>query len=261
MRLRILAVGMLATAAVAWAGGDVWKTKPYSQWDEKDIQTVLQTSPWAKLGLQASGAWHPDGTSAADISNLSVAGSGNAGGKASPGGGSVGDTSNRSQGVGGNQPGGAEKLAAAGPQPYSVYWWSARTIREAMLRRAVIKGQMTQDQADKMIAAAPETYQILVSSANMSIFEQRGEAAFKDAAFLQLHKTKDKLTPVSVVLQKGPDGKVQGAIFNFAKKTASGEPTILPDEKEIDFNLRLGDSWLRTNFNPKQMTDGQGEDL
>ena len=100
MRLRILAVGMLATAAVAWAGGDVWKTKPYSQWDEKDIQTVLQTSPWAKLGLQASGAWHPDGTSAADISNLSVAGSGNAGGKASPGGGSVGDTSNRSRASG-----------------------------------------------------------------------------------------------------------------------------------------------------------------
>jgi hypothetical protein len=64
-----------------------------------------------------------------------------------------------------------------------------------------------------------------------------------------------------VVFQKGPDGKVQGAIFNFAKKTATGEAVISPDEKEIDFNVRIGDSWLRTNFNPKQMSDSKGEDL
>jgi hypothetical protein len=258
MRTRILAIGLFAVTAVAWASGDVWKSKPYAQWDEKDVQAVLQTSPWAKVGLQASGAWHPDGTSAADTSNLSIAGTGVAG---KPGQGIQGDTSNRSQGVGGNQPGGAEKLMAGGPQPYSVYWWSARTVREAMLRRAVIKGQITQDQADKQLAATPDSYQILVSSGNMSVFEQRGEAAFTDAAFLQLHKSKEKLTPTSVVFQKGPDGKVQGAIFNFAKKTATGEAVISPDEKEIDFNVRIGDSWLRTNFNPKQMSDSKGEDL
>ena len=67
---------LLAIAAAAWAGGDVWKTKPYSQWDQKDIATILQSSPWAKPAQQVQGAWHPDGTAAADTSNIGVAGSG-----------------------------------------------------------------------------------------------------------------------------------------------------------------------------------------
>ena len=28
-------------AAAVYAGGDPWKTKPYTQWDEKDVAAVL----------------------------------------------------------------------------------------------------------------------------------------------------------------------------------------------------------------------------
>ena len=133
---------LLAIAAAAWAGGDVWKTKPYSQWDQKDIATILQSSPWAKPAQQVQGAWHPDGTAAADTSNIGVAGSGT-------------DTSNRSAGANANQPGGTEKEAEAqaAQQMYNVFWWSSRTIREASARRAVLSGAATQEQADKMVAA------------------------------------------------------------------------------------------------------------
>ncbi len=111
---------LLAIAAAAWAGGDVWKTKPYSQWDHKDIATILQSSPWAKPAQQVQGAWHPDGTAAADTSNIGVAGTGT-------------DTSNRSAGSTANQPGGTEKETEAQEAQllYNVFWWSSRTIREA----------------------------------------------------------------------------------------------------------------------------------
>ena len=138
---------LLAIAAAAWAGGDVWKTKPYSQWDQKDIATILQSSPWAKPAQQVQGAWHPDGTAAADTSNIGVAGSGT-------------DTSNRSAGANANQPGGTEKEAEAqaAQQMYNVFWWSSRTIREASARRAVLSGAATQEQADKMVAAPVDSY-------------------------------------------------------------------------------------------------------
>jgi len=95
----------------------------------------------------------------------------------------------------------------------------------------------------------------------MDIFQQRGEQAFKDAAFIEMKKEKKKLSPTNVEFQKTSDGKVLAAIFTFPKKDGSGESTITPDEKEIDFNLRIGDAWVRTNFSLKQMVDSQGEDL
>ena len=36
---------ILATVAIARAGGDPWKTKPFDQWPQQDVQEVLQNSP------------------------------------------------------------------------------------------------------------------------------------------------------------------------------------------------------------------------
>lgn len=251
MRTKLRAgAAVLAIATVAWASGDVWKSKPYAQWDEKDITTILQTSPWSRPAVQIQGAWRPADTAAADTSNLGVAGSG-------------ADTSNRSAGAGSNQPGGTEKQAEAlaAVQMYNIYWWSSRTIRETSLRRAVLKGSLTQDQADKMVTAPVDSYQILVNSPNMAIFQRRGEDAFKQVAFLQTHKNKQKLNPTKVEFQKNADGTVVGAVFSFPRTSPNGEPLISSDEKEVDFQLQIGGSWLRTYFNPKQMVDSQGEDL
>jgi hypothetical protein len=245
-------VGIFAIAAIAaavWAGGEPWKSKPYTQWDQKDVMAVLQTSPWAKVNLPLSGAWHPPDTQASDTSNIGVAGSKN--------------DSNRVGGAETNQLGGTEKQVAAeaAAQSYNVFWWSARTIREASARRAVLTGKVTEDAAAKMVATTVDSYEILVNSPTMAIFQQRGEQAFMNTAFIQLHKSKQKLNPSKVEFQKDSTGKVVGAVFMFAKTTANGEPTISSDEKEIDFNLQIAGSWLRTYFSPKQMVDSQGEDL
>jgi hypothetical protein len=240
---------IVAIVTVAWAGGEPWKSKPYTQWDQKDVMAVLQTSPWAKVNLPISGAWHPADTQASDTSNIGVAGSKN--------------EVNRVGGAETGQLGGTEKQVAAEAvaQTFNVFWWSARTIREASARRAVLTGKVTEDAAAKMVATPVDSYEILVNAPNMAIFQQRGEQAFMDTAFIQLHKSKQKLNPSKVEFQKDSTGKVVGAVFMFPRTTASGDPTISPDEKEIDFNLQIAGSWLRTYFSPKQMVDSQGEDL
>jgi hypothetical protein len=240
---------ILLAATVVVAGGDVWKSKPYSQWDQKDVTAVLQTSPWAKTNVTGSGAWHPADTTPITGGSVGYAGSAN-------------DTSHVN-GAMANQAGGSEKAAAAtsGSQAYNVYWWSSRTIREANLRSQVLKGGITQDAADNALKQTPDDYQVLVAGQNMLVFQQRGEDAFKTAAFLEAKKTKKKIAPTKVEFQKNADGKVVGVVFSFPKKDAGGEPTIAPDEKEVDFDVQVADSWLRTSFIPKQMQDSQGEDL
>jgi hypothetical protein len=251
MRKTVLAAtAILAVIAIARAGGDPWKTKPFDQWTEKDIQAILQFSPWAKSNVQAQGAWRPGGMTQAS---------------GSPGmAGSSSDTSHVSAGATPDRPTGMEKeeSAAAAQAVYSVFWWSSRTIRAASMRRAVLKGTMTEADAENTLANSPDDYMVLVQGTSMLIFQHRGEQAFEKAAYIQLKKTKEKMYPTKVAFLRGSDGQtVTGAVFYFSKKGATGEPTIAPDEKEIDFYLQMGDAKIVTYFEPRKMVDSKGEDL
>ncbi len=229
-------------AAALYAAGDAWKTKPYTQWDEKDVAAVLHASPWVKLNL-------PD-LASAQLSSAPV-------------------DSNQAPATGRTNPATAtvapapdiDAPAAAGDiKTYNVFWWSARTIREALARQAVLKNQTTAEAAEKSVAGIPDTYQVLVSAPNMAAIEARGADALKDGAFIDLKKAKKKLKPTDVTFQRA-SGKVIGAVFSFPKKDESGAALIEPDEKQIDFNLRTPGIWLKASFNPKQMSDVQGPDL
>lgn len=251
MRKTSLAVtALLAAAAIAWAGGDPWKTKSMDQWTDKDIIEILTTSPWAKASVLPQGAaTRPDGMAQASGST------GIAGGKT--------DTSHVAAGAAPQQNGASEKedSAAANQASYSVFWWSSRTIRAASMRRAVLKGTMTEADAEKTLLNVPDDYMVLVQGTNMQIFQHRGEEAFEKVAYLQLKKTKEKVYPTKVAFLKTGDGAVNGAVFYFPKKSANGEPTIAPDEKEVDFYLQMGGAKLYTYFDPRKMVDSKGEDL
>jgi len=241
MRKRMMGgLAVLMIALLASASSDPWKSKPFQQWDQKDVTQILQESPWAKSGLQAAGAWRPIGQSTTE---------------------GQGAYGNRSAD---NADGGAARTrdAMSSVRVYAAYWWSSRTIRAATCRQAVLNRAMTEADAEKLVAQAPDEYEVRVRGSNMSIFEERGEKAFEDAAKLELKKAKVKLAPSHVTFERDPGSeKVVSATFYFPKKDKSGNPTVLPDEKEIDFTLRVGDASVRTSFNPKQMVDSQGEDL
>lgn len=255
MRKAVLSgVAVFVLAALVWAGGDPWKTKPFSQWTEKDLQAIFQTSPWAKANVQAAGAWRPMGSETmSGPTPGAIAGSST-------------DNSKASQGSLGEQMGGAEKSknaeAVAATQVYTVLWWSSRTIRAASTRHAVLQGSLKQDDAERIVAQPKEEYEVLVQAQNMHIFQDRGEKAFEKVCYIEARKSKRKLSPTHVAFQRGPDGEtVVGVVFFFPKKEKNGEPTIAVDEKDIDFFLQVGAARLITYFEPKKMVDNQGEDL
>jgi hypothetical protein len=245
-----IAVATLAVSSALSAAGDVWKTKPYTQWDEKDVSAVLHTSPWVKLNLSdlSSGQLSPtppDVGGALDSSAPTP-------GRTNPATATVAPAPDNTDAP--------APSAGTANKTYNVFWWSARTIREALARQAVLKHETTAEAAEKAVSATPESYQVLVSTPNMVTLEAHGADALKDGAFIELKKAKKKIKPSDVIFERA-GGKLIGAIFSFPKKDASGAPVIDPDEKQIDFNVRAPGIWLRATFNVKQMSDAQGPDI
>jgi hypothetical protein len=243
----------LVVAAVVWAGGDPWKSKPYQQWDAKDVRKVLDSSPWAR-SIQVEAPWL----------NGDAAAGGTDGGSTSQPGPARGGAGPRS-GPGGG--GGAADAASAGPQTaalatFLVRWASARTMREALLRSAVLAGQLKEDAAEQQVAQPVDSYEIVVAGPDMKPFQSVDDRILQNGAFLIDRKTKQKVAPSSVKIQNTEDGKkIQSVAFFFPKKSDSGISTIADDEKVVDFLCVVTNVKIEASFDTSKMMDTTGRDL
>jgi hypothetical protein len=238
-------MAMIFVAGLAMAGGDPWKSKPFGQWDEKDVRRILSDSPWSRP-VQVHAPWKMDNSTA-----------------------SLGQSTNANQEKPMGTLGGGAK---AGPvidptqqiplAPFIVRWFSARTVREAALRGAVLAGQMKQEDAENQAAQAPPVYLVLVAGPDTSPFEGTDEKTLKEGASLLTKKSKQKIPAINVELQKAPDGKkVLAAVFSFPMKTGGGESFIAADEKAMDFSCSVGGTKIQAAFDLSKMEDKQGRDL
>jgi hypothetical protein len=251
VRKSILSVAaILVAASLVWAGNDPWKSKSYQQWDDKDIRKIFNDSPWAKVVQVSTSSSMPSGGVPAEPST-SNPGQGNRsmmGGQASQP--SIPSDNQQAQ------------TTQATQTPFVVRWVSSRTIREAAVRDAMLKGQLKQDEATKELSQPVDTYQVLIAGPDMKAFQAVDEARLKGSTLFQTKRTKEKLEPTEVKIERGPDGKsIQSIVFSFAKKTANGEPTIAPDEKGADFSTSAGGLKISTSFDFTKMEDSQGRDL
>jgi hypothetical protein len=233
-----------------WAGGDPWKSKPYQQWDAKDVRKVLDASPWAH-SVQVEAPWiSADGSSDADSGGTS----------SQPGPARAGQSAR--SGPGGN---GAD-TGAGGPQvalaTFLVRWTSSRTVREAVLRNLILAGQMKEDAAAQQLAQPVETYEIVVAGPDMKPFQSADEKILEHGAFLMDRKTKQKFAPTSVKIQNTEDGKkIQSVAFIFPKKSDSGISTIGADVKVVDFLCVVTNVKIAASFDTAKMMDILGRDL
>jgi hypothetical protein len=244
------AIAFLMAASLVWAGGDPWKSKPYQQWDEKDLRRIFNDSPWAKVVQIPNATATPSGT----IPPGPDPGGSGQGSRTMMG----GQTSRPSNPADNPLPQTAENPQAA----FVVRWASSRTIREAAVRAAILKGQFQQADAAKELAQTIDTYQVLVAGPDMKAFQALDEASLKGATVLQLKRSKEKLAPSEVKFEYGPDGRsILSIIFSFPKKSANGEPAIAASEKSVDFSTAAAGQKIGASFDLTKMEDSQGRDL
>jgi hypothetical protein len=256
---------LLATATLLWSSSDPWKSKPYQQWDQKDIQKILQDSPWAKI-VRVDVGWESPGASSAPVPGAPGTNGGDQGPVVARSGGMGGASAPApSESGGGMRPGGMQSGGMEGGVRQAVFvvrWVSSRTLREALLRGAVLNGQMKQEDAEKDLAQVSNVYQVVVAGPQMTPFETTTEEDVKKGAFLTTKQNKQKIEASKVEFQRSPDGSaVRAVIISFPKTTATGEPTIGLDEKGAELSVTAGRSFIRTNFDLSKMDDAQGRDL
>lgn len=231
---------LFATAAVYAA--DVWKDKDFDKWDQKDIDKILKDSPWSKQiqygGGGGAGMDAPFTQPASESAHPDI----NNGSRLSASAGTAG-----SAGMG----------AATN---FYVRWYSSRTVRQAMARQREINGTPA-DEARKTLAGEMETYEVLVQSTNLNTFNKEGEAALKEHSYLMLKSNKEKIAPSRVIIQKGQGDRAVAVVFDFPRKSASGEPTIGPNEKGVEFFTKAGTTPLTVSFDISKMQDKKGADF
>lgn len=233
-------------ATMVSADNKPWKTKAYQEWNDKDIQTIMNESPWVKL-TTIRRTWlplpmkeiPPQQQISGEVRGLpSVAGA----------------PASNTGAVSGQSEEPAQILNV------SVYWDSSRVMRAASARQKSLHGEMTDAQVEPYAAAPQEEYQIAVSMADMTPFIKNDEKFFQTNSSLEIKRTKLKLQPSHVVYLTDSGGNLRQAVFFFPKKTSSG-PTIASDDTDVEFHCKIGDSNVHVSFNPQKMTDQTGPDL
>ncbi len=236
LMVALIAIFLLAADLSA---GDPWRDKLYTQWDEKDIRKILTDSPWAKT-VQVVNTWGGPGTGA-DFSPL-------------------GPTGGDPRDIRPDKPP-AEQVPQAA---FVVRWGSSRTLRRALARSALLRG-VAEAEVETFLAQEPARYEVMVSGPDMTPFASANEEdlqAMQEKSYLASKKSRTRLAPERVEVERGPDSKRIVAVhFYFAKKTAAGPPPLSAEEKGAEFICQVGRTMLKANFDFQKMTDNQGTDL
>jgi hypothetical protein len=270
-RATLLIFAMVLLVSVAYAD-DVWKSKPYQQWDLKDVQKILADSPWAHV-VHVTASWRkpgealpvePGGTTPGNYgtqSGSATGGSGTAAGATStssaygmPGGGAPANANSGS--LAQNQ---AIMNSSNAPEvTFAVRWFSARAVRQALSRAQVLSGGMSEADAAKALADEPTEFAITVVGQDMTPFLSAEEKDLAAKASLQ-PKKQDKIPATHATVQRIPGRKpedprsIAAVVFYFARKSASGDPILAHNEKSVEFLCEAGKATIKVSFDLSKM--------
>jgi hypothetical protein len=249
-RAALFVVVMVCTSLL-WADNEPWKSKPYESWDAKDIQTIMTESPWVrKTSVRHSWTAVSQKEKNAALDPLIDGG--------------VRVTPNAS-GATQTNPNATVRSSEESTQQLivdvNVYWDSSRVMRAASARQRVLNGEIKDSEVGPYAQAPQEEYQLVLSMGDMTPFLQSDEKFYQANSFLEMKRSKLKLSPSHVVYQKDSHGVLRQVVFFFPKKASGGQLTIGNDETDVEFNCKIADSKLRVSFKPQKMADQSGPDL
>ncbi len=256
MRKATILTVFFIVAGLAFASNEVWKTKPYQQWDSSDVREVLTNSPWVKKTIVMA-PWAQGGM-AQPGQGQQTQGQGQAaqrpGAMNGTAGGSGGmDTRNADQG---------SQMPTEGQATFFVRWSSSQTIREAVARDELLNSQFSEAQVEQYVNQEPTTYALVVYGPDMTPFLKESEDTLKSEAYLEVKPSKEKVAPSDVKITKDPGSdKIVSIAFLFPKQGANGQPLIGANDKQVQFDLKLKMAHVNTQFDLRKMTGKSGEDL
>ena len=243
--IHLMVVGLLTTCVV-WAG-DPWKEKSYREWTADDVQALLTDSPWAqkvksyKMGTRVIVNQEPSSATTVLAMNPRT-------GKLEP------------------------KTVIVIPKPteetipvvlesheFELLWFSALTVRQGIVRRRVLAGNLTEEEGERLLASGPDHYVIVLAGPGVYSLSTVPEKEFRSAA-LQTLRGK-KIIPVDRYYRGLEEsGALTQVLFYFPREW-NGAATLEPGESRVTFLLDTQAGRIEAKFNLKQMARGGAPDI
>jgi hypothetical protein len=236
MSRRVSLIVVLLSSALVWAADkDFWDTKPYSEWNEKEVEKLLKNSPWSRSVTLSMGTMGARGNESPQQYPRTP-------GTQTPGG-----VESDPGGIDRRGPGGIGDPSERPSIPLVVHWYS-RPVREAFARRVQLrKPEAPKEQVDGLLNYDdPAHFAILITgfpdrmpgSAPAELVQR-----LKEETYLQ-KRNKAKIPLAEVVPPSGPG---QPLILKFSSE-ADGKPALTLEDKEVEFVSRLAGDSLRAKF-------------
>ena len=224
---------------------DVWQTKPFTEWTDKDLQKILNNSPWAHSFTL------PTGGGPSDFDSASSGG----GGRGGRGGGADQDSApapiSESSGRSGRGSGGGPPVpSSAGGVSLEIVarWQSALPLKQAFVRVKYGAEGASSAAAKEVLDRDDGSYVIILSGPLRSVLRGTPDelkAGLMEATTLSA-RGKAAIKPSN--LQVNTAQKMQEVIFAFPR---SNPFTV--EDKEIDLTTKLGELPVKYKFKPKEM--------
>jgi hypothetical protein len=196
---------------------DYWEGKPYTEWNDQEVDKLLKDSPWTKSVLLNAGPER-----------------------------AVAFGSQRSSGGGGD----AEMVSSGGSLPKAttrlVVTWFARPIREAMARRLMLTDPaVSKDRIEKLLHPNDQFLVLLVNGWTLGWQADRSAAIerFKKETVL-LKKSREKIPLADVVLPQRRDDP----LYLRFEREIDGKQVLTAPDQEVTLMLRVGEDIYRLKF-------------
>jgi hypothetical protein len=223
--MKKLVAGVVMASLGAWAA-DVWSSKPYTDWSEKDIQKILTDSPWARpvtVTLDYPRRMAPAG-------GAGIAESGG--------------------GLGAGQAQSRPSDGRMGPPEAKliVRWQSSAVIQQALVKAQFGDKAATSPEAQKRLEPNPAYYVIAIENVPGSLVPAGPEAkAALLAATVLAVKDKEPMVAQDVLfVENGGEAR-----FLFRRGAA-----FTADDKQAEFATKFGKTSVKARFGLKDMLIG-----
>jgi hypothetical protein len=237
MRKMTGCIVVFCLGALCLCAADSWQSKPFTEWNEKEVQKILTNSAWARsISVSMDVPLTPGGRG----DRLGVDESPRPGGSGQePGAGIAGGSRGE-----GDARGGSQVLPS---MVLTIRWQSALPVKQALVRRKYGSEAGTSPEAKKFLEENPG---YLISLAGLppttaAANTPQGKAAIKEQTTLSV-KGRGAVQPAEIVV--GPPRKQMEVFFVFPKTTA-----FTLDDKEVEFATQLGPIKVKYKFHLKDM--------
>jgi hypothetical protein len=219
-----------------WAA-DFWTTKPFTDWNEKEVAKILSDSPWtAKITINGGPGAPPS----------IGGGGGGGGGRGGRGGGPQGDSTTADPGIGGDS-GGFGGGGSSGTTVTAI-WQTALPIRQALVKRQYGAEAGTSPEAKAKLDRVDQFYVLTLGGMpGFTLAAAQGDrkAALLNATMLTA-AGKPPLKAVDVQVSGGRGSGVMS--FVFPKSTS-----FSVEDKEVEFSSKFDTTAVKKKFKLKDM--------